>query len=434
MGETSSDKKGKRGRRKMSLKEEMKEKASQSKVAAVKMKNLSTAKKNRILETIATALEKKEEEIIKVNKKDLDLAKEKKISSAFIERMTLSKERIKSMVKGLRTVASLPDPVGGVMEEIIRYNGLRIKKVRVPLGVICIIYESRPNVTCDAAALCLKAGNAVLLRGGSQAFNSNLLLAKIMIEAALSEGMPQGGIQFIETTDREAIKELIRLDRFIDVIIPRGGEEMISNIKANATVPVISHGKGLCHTYVDKEANIEQASEICFNAKVQRPGVCNAMETLLVHKDIATDFLPQMVKRFEKEGVEVRGCIETQKLIPSIKIATDQDWETEYLSLILSIKIVDSLDTAIEHINQYGSFHSEAIISENKDRAEQFLSRVDAASVFWNASTRFSDGGEFGLGAEIGISTQKLHARGPMGLQELTSYKFIIYGNGQIKK
>jgi glutamate-5-semialdehyde dehydrogenase len=417
----------------VTLKEKIKENASLAKIAAGKIKNLSATVKNGILLAIASALEKNEKEILEANRKDLHLTREKKCSCAFIERLTLTRERIKSMADGLRKVASLPDPVGETIGEIVRYNGLRIKKVRVPLGVIGIIYESRPNVTCDAAGLCLKSGNAVLLRGGSFAFNSNLCLVKIMIEAALPKGLPEGSIQFIETTEREAIGELICLDEFIDVIIPRGGEEMIKNIKSNSSVPVITHGKGLCHIYVDKEAILEQAQKICFNAKVQRPGVCNAMETLLIHKDIAKEFLPKMVKIFEEAAVELRGCKKTKKIVSSIKEATVEDWETEYLSLILSIKIVDSLNEAIEHINQYGSQHSEAIITENKERAEQFLSRVDAASVYWNASTRFSDGEEFGLGAEIGISTQKLHARGPMGLRELTTYKFLIYGNGQIR-
>ncbi|MCK4532192.1 glutamate-5-semialdehyde dehydrogenase [bacterium] len=417
----------------MTLKEKIREKASRAKIAAGKIKKLSATEKNGILLAIASALEKKEKEILEANRKDLNLAREKKCSFAFIERLTLTKERIKNMVDGLRKVASLPDPVGETMGEIIRYNGLRIEKVRVPLGVIGVIYESRPNVTCDASGLCLKSGNAVLLRGGSFAFNSNFLLVKIMIEAALPKGLPEDSIQFIETTEREAIGELICLDEFIDVIIPRGGEEMIKHIKSNASVPVITHGKGLCHTYVDKEANPEQAQKICFNAKVQRPGVCNAMETLLVHKEIAKEFLPKMIKIFKEADVELRGCTKTKTIFPSLKEATAEDWETEYLSLTLSIKIVDSLNEAIEHINQYGSQHSDAIITENKERAEQFLSWVDSASVYWNASTRFSDGEEFGLGAEIGISTQKLHARGPMGLKGLTSYKFLIYGNGQIR-
>ncbi len=417
----------------MILKEKIKEKASQAKIASGKMKNLSETVKNEILLAIAGALEKNEKEILEANRKDLNLASEKKCSSAFIERLTLTKERIKSMANGLRKIASLPDPVGETIGEIVRHNGLRIKKVRVPLGVIGLIYESRPNVTCDASGLCLKSGNAVLLRGGSFAFNSNFRLTKIMIDAALPKGLPEGSIQFIETTEREAIKELICLDEFIDVIIPRGGEEMIKNIRSNASVPVITHGKGLCHIYVDKEAEPVQAQKICFNAKVQRPGVCNAMETLLIHKNIAKDFLPKMIKIFEEAAVELRGCTKAKNIVPSLKEATAEDWKTEYLSLILSIKIVDNLNEAIEHINQYGSQHSEAIITENKERAEQFLSRVDAASVYWNASTRFSDGEEFGLGAEIGISTQKLHARGPMGLRELTTYKFLIYGNGQIR-
>lgn len=418
----------------MTFKEEIVRKASRSKVASRKMEKISSEVKNKILLAMANAVEEREEEILLANQKDLNLAKEKKQTSAFIERLTLTKRRIKGMAEGLREITSLPDPVGEVIEEIIRPNGLRIKKVRVPLGVIGIIYESRPNVTCDAAGLCLKAGNTVLLRGGTFAINSNGTLCKILVESATGEGLPEGSIQLIETTDREAIKELICLDKFIDVIIPRGGEEMIKSVKAGATIPVISHGKGLCHTYVDKKADLQMASEICFNAKVQRPGVCNAMETLLVHKDIADKFLPKMVKKYKEAGVEIRGCAQTKALIPHIEQATDLDWNTEYLSLILSIKIVDSLDGAIEHINKYGSKHSEAIISKDSERARLFLYGIDAACVYWNASTRFTDGGEFGMGAEIGISTQKLHARGPMGLRELTSFKFIVYGNGQIRK
>jgi len=365
---------------------------------------------------------------------DLKEAKKAGLSSTLIDRLTLDDKRIKNMAKGLREVAQLDDPVGEVIEEKVRPNGLRIRKIRVPLGVIAIIYESRPNVTCDGAGLCLKSGNAVILRGGSEAINSNIIIAEALQQAAYSSGIPQGAIQLVETTERKAVLQLIKLDKFIDVVIARGGEAMIKNIKANATVPVIGHGKGVCHTYVDRDADLGMAERICFNAKVQRPGVCNAMESLLVHKDIANEFLPRMIKKFEEAKVEIRGDEKTKRVVPHIKNASEDDWSTEYLDLILSVKVVDSLSEAIDHINRYGTMHSEAIVTRDEGAARKFLHEVDACSVFLNASTRFTDGGEFGMGAEIGISTQKLHARGPMGVRELTSAKFLIFGNGQIRE
>ncbi|MFB0526091.1 MAG: glutamate-5-semialdehyde dehydrogenase [bacterium] len=413
---------------------EMEKMAKRAKLAANAMANLSPSSKNRALLAMAKAIEERAEDIKSKNRIDLEEGKEAGLTPALIDRLTLNDNRIKNMAKGLREIAELPDPVGEVIEQKLRPNGLRIEKVRVPLGVIAIIYESRPNVTCDAAGLCLKAGNAVILRGGSEAINSNIIIAKVLQEAAYSSGIPQGAIQLIETTEREAIFQLIKMDQFIDVVIPRGSEEMIRKIKANATVPVIGHGKGLCHIYVDRNADLGMAERICFNAKVQRPGVCNAMETLLVHKDIAGEFLPGMIKKFEEAKVEIRGDEKTKNILPHINSASEEDWSTEYLDLILSVKVVDSLSEAIDHINRYGSMHSEAIVTRDKDAARRFLKEVDAASVFWNASTRFTDGGEFGMGAEIGISNQKLHARGPMGVRELTSTKFIIYGNGQIRE
>ncbi|MFB0527804.1 MAG: glutamate-5-semialdehyde dehydrogenase [bacterium] len=418
----------------MDIMKEMEKMAKRAKLAANAMANLSPSSKNRALLAMAEAIEERAEDIKSKNRIDLKEAKEAALTPALIDRLTLNDNRIKNMAKGLIEIAELPDPVGEVIEQKLRPNGLRIEKVRVPLGVIAIIYESRPNVTCDAAGLCLKAGNAVILRGGSEAINSNIIIAKVLQEAAYSSGIPQGAIQLIETTEREAVFQLIKMDQFIDVVIPRGSEEMIKKIKANATVPVIGHGKGLCHIYVDRNADLKMAERICFNAKVQRPGVCNAMETLLVHKDIAGEFLPGMIKKFEEAKVEIRGDEKTKNILPHINSASEEDWSTEYLDLILSVKVVDSLSEAIDHINRYGSMHSEAIVTRDKDAAQRFLKEVDAASVFWNASTRFTDGGEFGMGAEIGISNQKLHARGPMGVRELTSTKFIIYGDGQIRE
>jgi len=418
----------------MRIRKEMEKMARSAKLASGALANLSSSAKNRVLLAMAEAIEERTEDIKSKNRIDLKGAKEAGLSPTLIDRLTLDDKRIKNMAKGLREIAKLPDPIGEVIEEKVRPNGLRIKKIRVPIGVIAIIYESRPNVTCDAAGLCLKAGNAVILRGGSEAVNSNMVIAKVLQEAAYSSGIPQGAIQLVETTEREAVFHLIKLVEFIDVVITRGGEEMIKNIKANAIVPVISHGKGVCHTYVDKDADLGMAERICFNAKVQRPGVCNAMETLLVHKDIAGEFLPRMIKKFEEAKVEIRGDEKAKRIVPHIKNASEEDWSTEYLDLILSVKVVDSLSEAIDHISRYGTMHSEAIVTRDEHAARRFLNEVDASSVFWNASTRFTDGGEFGMGAEIGISTQKLHARGPMGVRELTSAKFLIFGDGQIRE
>ncbi len=417
----------------MDYKQEVLEKAKAAKSAARLLANLSADIKNRVLYSMGKAIEEHKQDIFSANELDIKAAKESGLSLALIDRLLLNDKRVKSMTEGLRNVATLSDPVGEIIEEKKRPNGLLIRKIRVPLGLIGIIYESRPNVTCDATGLCLKAGNAVLLRGGSEAINSNRAIVKILKEIAVKEGITEGSIQFIDTTDRNAVMEMIKLNDLIDVIIPRGGEEMIKNIIANATVPVISHGKGVCHTYVDEKADLRMAEEICFNAKVQRPGVCNAMETLLVHKNIAPHFLPFMIKEYQKAKVEIRGCEKTKAIVPGIKDASEQDWSTEYLDLIISVKVVESLEEAIEHINKYGSMHSEAIVTDEERTAEKFLKEVDASAVYWNASTRFTDGGEFGMGAEIGISTQKLHARGPMGLRELTSFKFVVYGKGQVR-
>lgn len=418
----------------MELKEDIMRRAAAAKMAAYSLTNIPTAVKNKALLAMAEALQKNKDEILFKNEIDVEAAKEAGMNQALIDRLTFNEGRISAMVKGLKEVAELKDPVGEIISTNERPNGLKINKVRVPLGVIGIIYESRPNVTVDTTGLCLKSGNAVILRGGSEAVDSNHILVKTISTAAYVAGIPEGAIQFIETTDREAVLEMVKLDKFIDVIIPRGGEELIRFIKEHSTVPVIAHGKGVCHTYVDLEADLKMAEEICFNAKVQRPGVCNAMETLLVHKGVALDFLPQIAKRFIQAKVELRGDEKSRAILKGIKAATAEDWATEYLDLILAIKVVDTYEEAVAHINKHGSRHSDAIITNNKKRAEDFLKAVDSAAVYWNASTRFTDGGEFGMGAEIGISTQKMHARGPMGLNELCSYKYVVYGNGQIRK
>ncbi len=418
----------------MELKEEIIRRAAAAKRAAYALANVSTETKNKALLAMAESLQANKDDILFKNEIDVEAAKEAGLSAALIDRLLLTESRIAAMIKGLQEIAGLKDPVGEVISSTERQNGLKINKVRVPLGVIGIIYESRPNVTVDTAGLCLKSGNAVILRGGSEAVNSNHILAKTIAAAAYTAGIPEGAIQFIETTDRQAVLEIVKQDKFIDVIIPRGGEELIQFIKEHSSIPVISHGKGVCHTYVDVEADLKMAEEICFNAKVQRAGVCNAMETLLVHNGVAMDFLPQMAARFAGAKVELRGDEKTLAILKGIKAATEEDWSEEYLDLILSVKIVETVEEAEAHINKYGSHHSETIVTNNKKRAEEFMRAVDSAAVYWNASTRFTDGGEFGLGAEIGISTQKMHARGPMGLNELCSYKYMVYGNGQVRK
>ncbi len=417
----------------MSLKEEILKIAKEAKFASQKLANLSSATKDRALLRMAESIKINKEKIKEENSKDIALAKEKGLSKALIDRLTLNDKRIAGMWHTLEEIARMQDPIGKIESIQKRPNGLQIGKVVVPLGVIGIIYEARPNVTVDAGGLCLKAGNATILRGGSEAIHSNIILADLLREAVDKALLPQGCIQLIRTTDREAVMEMLKLDEYIDVIIPRGGESLIRTVTENSTIPVIKHYKGICHTYVDEEADLEMAERICFNAKVQRPGVCNAMETLLVDEEIAAKFLPQMIKRFQEAGVEIRGDKKTSQIVGGIKRASEEDWGTEYLDLILSIKVVEGIDEAINHINSYGSGHSDAIITNNYSRVKKFLQEVDSAAVYANASTRFTDGGEFGLGAEIGISTQKLHARGPMGANELTSTKFIIFGDGQIR-
>ncbi|MBN1823444.1 MAG: glutamate-5-semialdehyde dehydrogenase [Endomicrobiales bacterium] len=407
--------------------------AAAAKLASRKLSQLKTDQKNRILTSIADALVKNKDDILFHNGIDIDAAKDAGLSESLIDRLTLNDKRIAEMSRGLKEVAALPDPVGEIAADWTPPAGIHIQKVRVPIGVIGFIYESRPNVTTDAAGLCLKAGNAVVLRGGSEAINSNHAIVKVMNNAAREAGLPEGAVQFVETTDRQAVLEMIKLDSLIDLVIPRGGEEMIKFIREHSTIPVLSHGKGLCHVYIDEKADTEMAVKIAINAKCQRPGVCNAMETLLVHKNIAGKILPQLCSAYKEAGVEVRGCPVAKKIVPQIVDAKEEDWSTEYLSLTLSVKIVDTIDEAIFHINKYGSGLSESIVTGDKSAAEKFLNEVDAAAVFHNASTRLHDGGVFGLGSEIGISTQKLHARGTMGLKELTSTKYKVYGSGEIR-
>jgi len=383
---------------------------------------------------MAAGLEKDAAKLISENRRDLMEAEKKNLSKAMMDRLTLNHDRIKAMSDGLREVAALPDPVGEVLRMWRRPNGMEVGRMRVPIGLIGIIYESRPNVTADSAGLCLKSGNAVLLRGGSEAVNSNNAIVDILSKSGAEAGIPDGAITFIENPDRACVMEMLKLNQFVDLIIPRGGEGLIRMVSENSTIPVIKHDKGICHVYVDSKADLAMAEEICFNAKVQRPGTCNAMETMLVHQDVAAVFLPSVITRLKKAGVEIRACLKTKAVVPDVRDATDKDWDTEYNDLILNIRTVSSMDEATEHIAAHGSQHSEAIVTNDYQNARRFLREVDASAVFVNASTRLNDGFEFGLGAEIGISTTRIHARGPMGLEELTSTKFIVFGNGQIRR
>ena len=389
--------------------------------------------KDTALEAIAAALEAHTQEILAANREDLAAAEANGMSRSLMDRLALNEKRIAGMADGVRQVKAQPDPVGQVLEGGVRPNGLRIEKVAVPLGVIGIIYEARPNVTADAAALCLKAGNAVILRGGKEAFRSNQAIAEVMRDAVETAGLPRDSIQLVQDTSRASSIEMMGLTGYLDVLIPRGGAGLIRAVVENSHVPVIETGVGNCHVYVDDAADLEMAAEIIFNAKTSRPSVCNAIETVLVHKDAACAFLPMMKAKLDEKQVEIRGCDKTREILSDCVAACEEDWATEYLDYILAVKVVDSLDEAMAHIAKYSSGHSECIVTENYRNAERFLSEVDAAAVYVNASTRFTDGGEFGLGAEIGISTQKLHARGPMGIRQLTSQKFVIRGNGQIR-
>ena len=418
----------------MATYELVKAKAQAAKQAAAKLAVTSTAVKNAALMAMAAALEAQQAEILSANEHDMTAAAAKGMKSSMLDRLKLTAERISGMADGLRQVAGLADPVGNVIDGKTLPNGLHITKIRVPLGVIGIIYEARPNVTADAAGLCLKSGNAVILKGGSEAMESNKTVAAILAQAAEGAGIPAGSIQFIDTSDRQAVQDLIHMNGLVDVVIPRGGAGLIQAVVRNASVPVIETGAGVCHTYVDKDANVEMAMKIAFNAKVQRPSVCNAMETLLVHKDIADKFLPMMLMMYNSSAVEIRGDEAVQEYSGQVHPATEEDWSTEYGDLRLSVKIVDSIEEALAHIAKYGTGHSECIVTNNYQAAQLFQYTVDAAAVYVNASTRFTDGNEFGFGAEIGISTQKLHARGPMALPELTSTKYLINGNGQVRK
>lgn len=406
--------------------------AQQAKEASYDLANLSCNIKNNALLNMAESLIHNAASIIEKNQLDMEDAKKEGKSKAFLDRLKLDKSRIELMAEGLKSIAQLPDPIGETVAMWRRPNGLEIGQRRVPLGVIGIIYEARPNVTVDAVGLCLKTGNSAILRGGSDAIYSNRAIIKILSKAAYESGIPQGAFSLIEDTTRESVEFLMKLNGLIDVLIPRGGAELIKNVTQNATIPVIETGMGNCHIYVDSNSRQDMAKDIIVNAKTQRPGVCNAVETLLIDEKIAKDFLPEIASALKEKGVELRGCKKTQKLIDCVP-AKDEDWYTEYLDYILAIKIVDGIDSAISHINIYGSGHSEAIITSDYFNAQKFLNEVDAAAVYVNASTRFTDGFEYGFGAEIGISTQKLHARGPMGLEALTTIKYIINGNGQIR-
>lgn len=405
--------------------------AKQAKISSSRLAVLPSAVKNAVLTDMAAALLSEQGAILKANRQDI--AKSAGKSRAFVDRLALNAARIKQMADSLLEIARLKDPVDEVMRAWNTPGGLSIQKVRVPIGVVAIIYESRPNVTADCIGLCFKSGNSVILRGGSEALNSNLLIFKICQQVLLKHGLAKGAINLIATSDRSAVDYLLKLSDYIDLVIPRGGEELIKKVVKNSRIPVIKHYQGICHVYVDEDADLNMAQNICFNAKVQRPGVCNAMESMLVHRDVAARFLPGMLQQFKEAKVEIRGCAFTRKIAKWAKPASQKDYRTEYSDLILSVKVVQDLDAAIAHINQYGSHHSDSIITDNNNASAKFLKQVDSACVYLNASTRFTDGQQFGMGAEIGISTDKLHARGPMGAEELTTYKYIIYGAGQVR-
>jgi len=418
----------------VSIKEEVIVQAKLAKKASLVMANISTEKKNNVLYMIADGLEKRRKEIIEINQLDLKIAEKKGVSRAFLDRLSLNNRRIDSMAAGLRELSELSDPIGDILEMEKQPNGLQIGKMRVPLGVIGIIYEARPNVTVDAAALCLKSGNPVILRGGSNAINSNKILAKIIKENIVKAGLPVGATQLIQTTDRKAVKVLLELSQYLDLLIPRGGSELINRVVNEAKVPVIQTGVGNCHIFVDESGDLNKAKDIIINAKTSHPAVCNAAESLLVHQNVAEKFIPIIVDGLSEYDVEVRGDKNAVKYDERIEEAEESDWGREYLDYIISLKIVQNVQEAVDHINKYGTMHSEAIVTESYTNSQEFLNNVDAAAVYVNASTRFTDGSQFGLGAEIGISTQKIHARGPMGLNELTTIKYVVYGHGQIRE
>ncbi len=413
---------------------EVRKQAEQAKEAEIKLAQLNSGIKNTILNKMADGLIAGMDAILEANALDMQNGREKGLKASFLDRLLLTDERIKGIAAGMRSVTSLADPVGEIVSGRTLPNGLTITKVRVPLGVIGIIYEARPNVTADAIALCIKSGNSVVLKGGSEAVNSNKMISDILAQAGEKAGMPEGAVQFINITDRASVDELIHLDGLIDVVIPRGSAGLIHNVVKNASVPVIETGAGVCHTYVDEYANVDMAVDIAFNAKVNRPSTCNAMETLLVHKNIAAKFMPAMLAKYKEADVTIIGDEATREYAPDAQAATEEDWATEYNDLRLSVKIVNSMDEALAHIRRFSTGHSEAIVTDNYENARKFQALVDAAAVYVNASTRFTDGFEFGFGAEIGIATQKLHARGPMALPELTTFKYLINGNGEIRK
>ena len=415
------------------MKEIISEKAKKVKIASRELATLETSKKNLALMCIIEEIEKNRELIKNENQSDIDKAVKKGHPGAFIDRLTLNDKRIDGMISVLNDVINLKDPVGEIINMNTLPNGLKVGQMRVPIGVIGIIFESRPNVCIEVTALTIKSGNGVILRGGSDSINSNISLISIIKKGLKKAGLSDNFVEIIENTDRESVTQLLKMKEYIDIIIPRGGLQLIRFVEENSVIPVIRHDLGICHTYVDEYANSDMAVSICYNAKVQRPGVCNSMETMLVHSKIAEEFLPKMKKEFDKENVELRGCEKTTQILPGIINASNKDWQTEYLDLILSIKVVDSINEAINHINEFSSHHSDAIVTDSYSNGLKFINEVDSAACFINASTRFNDGNEFGLGAEIGISNQKLHVRGPMGLKELTAPKYIVFGNGHIR-
>ena len=405
-----------------------------AKAASYELARLSTEIKNQALLNMADALEKNTPEILEANRKDVEASKKKGVKEALLDRLILNEARVTKMAQCLREVAALPDPVGEIVKTWTRPNGLIIGQLRVPLGVVAVIYESRPDVTSDASGICLKSGNAVILRGGSDAINSNIAIGRVLNKAATESGIPEGAIQVVPTTERSAAVELMKMRGYVDVLIPRGGAGLIKAVVENAKVPVIETGTGNCHIYVEEDADLTRAIDIIINAKCQRPGTCNAAEKVLVHRGIASKFIPKAVEALRRHGVEVRGCEETRKIIPDVLPATEDDWYTEYLDLIIAFKVVDGLEEAINHINKYGTKHSDSILTNDFNKALRFIRDVDSAAVYWNASTRFTDGNQYGLGAEIGISTQKIHARGPMSVQHLTTIKYFVLGRGHIRE
>lgn len=406
----------------------------QARTAGREMARASTEQKNKALLVAADAIMAAESALLAANEKDLAVGKSKGLDDALLDRLSLNPQRIAAMAEGLRQVATLSDPVGAMTELESRPSGIQVGRMRVPLGVIGIIYESRPNVTADAAALCLKSGNACILRGGSEALNSNLAIAECMHKGLRDAGLPEAAVQVLEANDRSLVGLLLKMQDSVDVIVPRGGKSLIERVSAESTIPVIKHLDGVCHVYIDSDADKAMALNIAFNAKTHRYGVCNAMETLLVHKAIAAEVLPQLSEQYQQAGVELRGCEQSRKLVPAMQAATEEDWRTEYLAPVLAVRVVDSIGEAIDHIEEYGSHHTDSIVTNDYLRARQFMREVDSSSVMVNASTRFADGFEYGLGAEIGISTDKLHARGPVGLEGLTTLKYVVFGEGQVRE